>query len=311
MKFIALTVILSLAFPAFGANLSWCVQLLTKSAHQDLAGRLNRRYRQTYTLKKRISYGPEMRFRIFRPFNVSGFDEFFPNGQLPPVTTTNRLLVKRMSREEGIQEIRRGLDLNEERAWLYVPSEGLWFYDSVEYATVTTVGGNAILRELLGDEFGEVEAYHTHPKAAMVHLYKEYLRQTTGTISMDRFKIGGALPSTDDWTGLTRTIKYQAKESLSKATGHVVHEFGVTSYRIRAFPYHDGHRDTAIIPGLIGWDLEEASRFDDLDPHDLIRHMARRAERRSTEQMSFMIDKCRWTPATEPRLIIEFKPWQH
>lgn len=297
---------MAIVCPISASANSLCSGILGKGSSEvtDLQTRLNKGFRRSLSFRGRIGVASQLRYSVFRPFSVSEGEEFYPTDQLPQLVSPNQVIIFRHSREAGIKQIRTGVLLGEERAWIFVPSLQLWIYDSVNYAGPRTVGTNSLLHDILIEEFGEIELFHTHPRIAMTEIYDESPSFAQDGITFEQFKSAAALPSVDDIFRILDTIDLRKGESRPKAIGHIVHEQGMTTYSVRAFPYVSNGQQTGIYPAIATWSFTYVLGRN-LSASDKIRLMFQLAEIKSTEEVSCMSNICKWTPESAPKLILQ------
>lgn len=290
----------------------------TPIAASELQLRINEGFRKSLPLIMRVFNADKFSFRISNPFKVIEDTEiFYAGGRLPSFADLTDVRISRLSREEGIRQIRRGVEANEERAWIFVPKLRLWIYDCLGGSMLHNLN-NALLAEILVHEFGEIEHFHTHPRAG-IRMFHEKLQSSNGSkMTFDRFRVWASFPSTEDVRYLVMDLKKDGKtgDTTSKIVGHIVHEFGVTTYRLRVFHARNAAGDTVPVYPRMGLNildvLEELDNSEQpLSPAQMIRLLHERIEKHSLRDASeCRLSGCHWTPETAPRLILQYTEFE-
>lgn len=286
-----------------------CASPLTSFTGQELERRLNAHFRAATGKSwlgawRRLTHG----FNLIKPFRVIEREHLLPDGELPPLASLSEVIVTRMSREEGLREMKLALNRSEERAWIFVPSLELWIYYSVRDASVRHVTVNVPLRAAIVDEFGRVEEYHTHPVAA-VHSARRG-NPDKPQFKRDRIRFEDhavfllSLPSSYDfeavwslWDGRTEW----------PATDHfVVHPWGVTFYSVRLTLKRFDAEHYAFKPAPTLLLYEDLLEIRDIQPiNEKIRRLADLQLRRAQASTAYKYRKLNWPDDQQPRIFIE------
>lgn len=226
---------------------------------------------------------------------------------MPDLVNLNEIRIIRANRNEGLNTIRRAVEFTEERAWIYVPKLQIWVYDSVT-AESRAVGTNGLLHGALAKAFGQIELVHTHPDIVATEIRAEI--KSYQKYSEENFSLTNALPSVPDIMMILQAIDLSKGESDSMYIGRIVHSFGVTTFRVRAFPYTESTtgRATGLYPGMTTWGFVEVLS-EPLSPTGKIHKMLRLAEEQSTESVSVMKAILGFDDSNSPRLLLNFTPW--
>lgn len=124
---------------------------------------------------------------------------------------------------EGYKDIDETVDTDTtERAWIHLPTLGLWIDDSYD-RDIENVSGDVPLRNALANLVSEINLVHTHPTKTLKEQYKQGRRDPS-------YLLDGALPTIGDLMGLT-IMKINGNRSC-RWVGKVVSYYGVSSYEM-------------------------------------------------------------------------------
>jgi hypothetical protein len=271
----------------------------------EIVARLNTRFRKFDKLNilDRMKFLFQLSFNWHDPYVLTVKKDLIENGEMPLIAKANEVILVKKSREEGIEEIKNALDFPEERAWLFIPSQQVWIYNSIGHAESTGVGMNGLLSHMAQKEFGAIELYHTHPEAAMEVLY----RRAGGPSFTDfeRFHQIAAVPSPADIHMLRRFI--EVGETHLPVIGYIVHSYGLTSYSVRV--YHQELSNGSVksyFPNHKQGNLRYFLKWLRKNPETVIRNMLEENVRASRD-VSCAPGPCPWSqnPSQAPRVFLE------
>lgn len=276
-------------------------------SNEELISRINRRYKKNFNFYQRLALSTGEGMGVRRPFELLESSTLLPFGELPELGRINEVIIVRKSLKAGLEELRRSLSMAEERAWIFIPSLQIWFYDTGKFSGENFVAHNAILGPILQAEFGELESYHTHPDVAVEREYQANLDFFNARgLSFDQTKPLAALPSSDDLDALN--VHY--RHAFDQVAGHVVSSLGVVQYRIQKFSFERSNEVEMILPGFGVIAFEDVDVLhNDLPAQVIVIYLLRKAHLRSKASVEYMRDVAQWKDDEAPQVNYNFTPW--
>lgn len=261
-----------------------CVSIFSAISDTEFIARLNQAFHRNLGMERQVSEVLRGNFDIVLPLIVSEVQEFLPNGDLPPIAARKEVFFIRSEREVGIREIRRGIEMSEERQWIFIPAYQLWIYSNFDSKGPSHVGTNPFLLRSLIQEFKVVEVFHTHPKLTTKNNWERY-HHTSISLRFEEFALSSAFPSMDDSLSLFHSLPDLVNNSGAKITEHILHEFGMTSYSFQYFSYIDAMGEIkTLVPSIPNINLEavlKSLRGENLSSSEKIRKIFQQIEEES------------------------------
>lgn len=227
-------------------------------------------------------------------------------GHLLPFVKPGEMLIVRKGRAEGFLDLRRMLTRKQERAWIYIPTLGIWVYDTFgagsNYVQTSLVNGS-----ILSFAFGAIELFHTHTQAGVQRIYQEYKKIfDEHQISESQILPLAAIPSMGDVEGFYRMF-HLGMDFIQRATGHIVSPMGIVSYRIQIFT----SGPMIIAPARAeSFEGNLPLLASPKSPNEIVKAMLAETTARSIRSVEHLRRTYKWPEEQGPRLVFEFEEWK-